>query len=188
MPGEALVRLESDDLVPVARAAKRRYGRPLAEAVDWALRMRGAERPQSIDEWREVLEGGAPVPGGAVGEGVAPPVQEPRSGSRWLLVVALAAGAGGCGCLVAARERGVTCPGVVSPQERHRFEHARDGLRLGTGALRSGATAGGARDDAGEVRCCPQGVRVVPGGDCAGPMCGAGKAVSVQVSEYVQGE
>ena len=91
VPSEALVRAESDDLVPVARAAKRRYGKPLTEAVDWALRMRGAERPQSIDEWCEVLEGGVPVPGGAVGEGVAPPAREPRSGSRWLVVVALTA-------------------------------------------------------------------------------------------------
>ena len=91
VPSEALARAESDDLVPTARAAKRRYGKPLTEAVDWALRMRGAERPQSIDEWREALEGGAPVPGGAVGEGVAPPAREPRSGSRWLVVVALAA-------------------------------------------------------------------------------------------------
>ena len=90
VPSEALARAESDDLVPVARAAKRRYGKQLTEAVDWALRMRGAERPQSIDEWCEVLEGGAPVPGGVAGERAEPPFTEPRGGWRWPVVVVVA--------------------------------------------------------------------------------------------------
>ena len=57
VPVDALSRIERDDLEPVARAAKRRYGRSLTRAVDWALRLRAAERPQSIAQWRRVLEG-----------------------------------------------------------------------------------------------------------------------------------
>ena len=62
VPSDATARTMDDHLVPVREAAAGRYGRPLTDAVDWALRMRGAERPQSIEEWREVLEEGRSPP------------------------------------------------------------------------------------------------------------------------------
>ena len=70
VPVDALSRIEHDDLEPVARVAKGRYSRRLTDAVDWALRLRAAERPQSIDQWRRVLEGRSRPPrasGGASG-------------------------------------------------------------------------------------------------------------------------
>ena len=61
VPSDATARTMDDDYVPVREFAARRYSKPLTDAVDWALRMRWSERPQSIAEWRQVLEeGGAP--------------------------------------------------------------------------------------------------------------------------------
>ena len=57
VPSDATSRIEDDDLVPTGQATAGRYGKPLCDAVDWALRLRGTERPQSIAQWREVLEG-----------------------------------------------------------------------------------------------------------------------------------
>ena len=62
VPSDATSRIEDDDLVPVSQATGGRYGKPLCDAVDWALRLRGADRPQSIAEWREVLEGRSAPP------------------------------------------------------------------------------------------------------------------------------
>ena len=42
-------------LVPAVKAAEGRYGRPFLEAIDWALQMDPAQRPQSVDAWRQRL-------------------------------------------------------------------------------------------------------------------------------------
>ena len=70
-PSEAPGRSVGDDLVPTGQATAGRYGKPLCDAVDWALRIRGTDRPQSIAEWREVLEGRSAPP--------APSVEHPSS-------------------------------------------------------------------------------------------------------------
>ena len=59
VPVGALSRIERDDLAPVGRVAKRKYSKELTGAVDWALKLRAADRPQSIDQWRRMLEGRA---------------------------------------------------------------------------------------------------------------------------------
>ena len=98
-PSEALARVVSDDLAPVAQAVDRPYGEQLTRAVDWALRVRGSERPQSIEAWREVLNGRGGVPGGGTEEvPPSPESPEPPRGKRWPAVagiVALLAVAGG---------------------------------------------------------------------------------------------
>ena len=115
-PSEAPARSVGDGLVPTDQATAGRYGKPLCDAVDWALRMRGTDRPQSIAEWREVLEGRSvpPAPsadtaGGDSHSSAAPPVGQtastPEDGRtsggkgrrRWLaaLGVAAAVAAGG---------------------------------------------------------------------------------------------
>ena len=71
VPSEAPDRLAGDDLVPTGQATAARYGKPLCDAVDWALRMLGSDRPQSIAEWREVLEGRSAPP--APSAGILPP-------------------------------------------------------------------------------------------------------------------
>ena len=58
VPVDAAVRAgEDDSLVPVGRAAAREYGKPLLDAVEWALQVRRTDRPKSIGEWRKVLDG-----------------------------------------------------------------------------------------------------------------------------------
>ena len=74
VPSDATSRIEDDDLVPTGQAAAGRYGEPLCDAVDWALRLRGADRPQSIAEWREVLEGRSAPPDPSAGHPSAEPV------------------------------------------------------------------------------------------------------------------
>ena len=70
VPSDAPSRMQADDLEPAAEASQGRYGRSLTDAVDWALRLRIADRPRSIDEFREVVEGRAAPP---------PPSVEPPS-------------------------------------------------------------------------------------------------------------
>ena len=57
VPVGALTRIERDELAPVGGVAKRKYSKQLTGAVDWALKLRAADRPQSIAQWRRVLEG-----------------------------------------------------------------------------------------------------------------------------------
>ena len=57
VPCDARCRLGGDPLVPVSRGAKRRYSKELTDAVDWALTVNAKERPHSIGEWSEALEG-----------------------------------------------------------------------------------------------------------------------------------
>ncbi len=61
VPSDATDRTMEDRLEPAGRAARGRYSRSLSDAVDWALRLRAADRPQSIEEWRTVLDGGRRV-------------------------------------------------------------------------------------------------------------------------------
>ena len=74
VPSDATSRIEEDDLVPASQATAGRYGKPLCDAVDWALRLRGTDRPQSIAEWREVLEGRSAPPAPSAGHPSADPV------------------------------------------------------------------------------------------------------------------
>ena len=68
VPTDAPSRMQDDDLEPAAEASRGRYGRSLTDAVDFALRLRISDRPQSIDQFRDVLEGRVAPP---------PPTVEP---------------------------------------------------------------------------------------------------------------
>ncbi len=71
VPPPAIVdRLRHDALVPAARAAQGHYPPALLAAIDAALRLAAAERPQSIADWRRLMQA-APVP--------AASRQQPRS-------------------------------------------------------------------------------------------------------------
>ncbi|MGQ0673209.1 MAG: protein kinase domain-containing protein [Hyphomicrobium sp.] len=60
-PTEATSRQLSEDLVPVARAARGRYRDKFLKAIDHAMRLPPAERPQSIAVWRRALLDGSTV-------------------------------------------------------------------------------------------------------------------------------
>lgn len=57
-PDDATDRSMDDRLQPTAEAVRGRYSRSLVDAVDWSLRMRAGDRPQSVREWREALDAG----------------------------------------------------------------------------------------------------------------------------------
>ncbi|QQS12285.1 MAG: protein kinase [Rhodospirillales bacterium] len=71
-PPAASDRMMDDDLVPAAEAGKGRYAPSLLAAIDAGLRLRPAERPQTIADLRRVLSGGgggaAAMPGAATRE------------------------------------------------------------------------------------------------------------------------
>ncbi len=59
-PLEAAARVPSDPLVPALRAAEgTAFGAPLLRAIDWALRPEPQQRPQSVAQLREALQGDA---------------------------------------------------------------------------------------------------------------------------------
>ena len=62
VPSDATARIMDDCMVPIAEIVAERYSDSLIDAVDWALQMRVSDRPQSIEEWREVLYKGERIP------------------------------------------------------------------------------------------------------------------------------
>ena len=58
-PPEATGRVTDDPYVPAGQAVKKPYSPELLLAVDAALRVNDRDRPQSIDEFRDILEGQA---------------------------------------------------------------------------------------------------------------------------------
>ena len=71
-PEEATARIEEDHLVPAAEAARDRYDPILLQAIDRALAMKVADRPQSIAQWRALLTGAADLAAAAPAPGPAP--------------------------------------------------------------------------------------------------------------------
>lgn len=52
MPAESPDRMLKDELRPVAELARGHYRPSFLDAIDWGLRLRIEDRPQTIDEWR----------------------------------------------------------------------------------------------------------------------------------------
>lgn len=61
-PQSAVDRVSDDELVPATKLGEGRYAPGLLSAIDAGLRLKAAERPQSIDEWRGLLAGATEVP------------------------------------------------------------------------------------------------------------------------------
>ena len=97
-PIEATERVEEDPLRPVAEMARGRVSARLAAAVNAALAMKRTSRPQSLEEWRALLDRPKPPPTGEE-EAAEPPQQE---GPR---VVGPETAAGGSGPGLAGRRR-----------------------------------------------------------------------------------
>jgi len=56
-PIDAVARIHDDPHVTATLAGKGRYSPEFLAAVDWALRVRADERPQSVADWKSALEG-----------------------------------------------------------------------------------------------------------------------------------
>lgn len=54
-PPAATDRAEKDSLVPAAKAFRRRYPQHLLDAIDWAMAIAAADRPQSVDQFLAAL-------------------------------------------------------------------------------------------------------------------------------------
>ncbi|RTL46624.1 MAG: serine/threonine protein kinase [Burkholderiales bacterium] len=61
-PPPATARAMTDERVPLATVNPPGYPAAFLAGLDWALRVRPHQRPQSAAEWREVLDGRAEVP------------------------------------------------------------------------------------------------------------------------------
>jgi hypothetical protein len=61
-PLPAAARALHDELVPLARLQPAHCSTAFLEAIDWAMAVRPAERPQSAAIWRDVLEGRLELP------------------------------------------------------------------------------------------------------------------------------
>lgn len=90
-PHEAVQRAVEDPTTPTVEAAKGRGSKQFLEAVDWAIRPREADRPQSVDEWRAALLGGnvnapatssAPTQRMPTGSGAATTAAKPKKEKR----------------------------------------------------------------------------------------------------------
>ena len=83
VPEDAVDRVEEDRVRPVAQVARGRVSESLAEAVDTALALYRADRPQSLEEWRAMLD----RPPVKVSEEPAREPLKPPAGRRRLVVV-----------------------------------------------------------------------------------------------------
>jgi len=64
-PPSAMERATGDDLVSAAEAGKSRYAPSLLAAIDAGLKLKAADRPQTVADWRRVLSGLSPTHGEA---------------------------------------------------------------------------------------------------------------------------
>jgi formylglycine-generating enzyme required for sulfatase activity len=101
-PPSAIDRMQDDTMVPAMQAAHGRYAANLLAGIDAALRLKAADRPQSIAEWWRLLAGAAPAGGGGASSAGAAMVRSdaapggrivarPPRGRRMLLYGAAAA-------------------------------------------------------------------------------------------------
>jgi hypothetical protein len=89
-PEEAALRMDADHMPPAAQAANGAYRPSFLSAIDNCLKVRGAERPQSVAQLRPMLLGEAPDPRGR-GEPFLPTrkmLSKRRPPSRWLAAAA----------------------------------------------------------------------------------------------------
>ena len=94
VPDDSTTRVTDDRLLPAAQAAAGKYGKSLTDAVDWALRLRVSDRPQSLEEWCEVLEGGKTRPRSTSAnsrDSRPPPPPRKSRKSLWLAALGVAA-------------------------------------------------------------------------------------------------
>ena len=94
VPDDATARVMDDGLVPAAQAKAGKFSKTFTDAVDWALQLRSDDRPQSVQEWRGLLEGGAsrrrPVAASVRADKPPAPVRK-RGNGPWLAVLGVVA-------------------------------------------------------------------------------------------------
>ena len=120
VPEDATERVGADRVPPTAEAARGRVSARLAAAVDAAVAVDKADRPQSLEEWRGLLDERAAAGPAPERSRVGEPRQDPETSRResaqrrWLMGAA-AAGVAGAALAVGLA---LSWPGGVSDEER----------------------------------------------------------------------
>jgi serine/threonine protein kinase len=60
-PANAVDRMNGAAIIPAAEIGRRKYAPSLMTAIDAGLALKSEDRPQTIDEWREILATGVPT-------------------------------------------------------------------------------------------------------------------------------
>ena len=95
VPDEAMERIRQDPLIPITEAAKGKATKSFLSAIDWALRVEEADRPQGIRVWRSALLGEEDIPE-PVTEGTTTQTQQApgpdktqKTATRWLPAIGI---------------------------------------------------------------------------------------------------
>ena len=54
-PPAATRRVRKDPMLPAIKIGEGQYNKNLLQAIDWALKLSGEDRPQSVEQWREKI-------------------------------------------------------------------------------------------------------------------------------------
>ena len=54
-PPAATRRVRKDPMLPAIKIGEGKYNKNLLQAIDWALKLSGEDRPQSVEQWREKI-------------------------------------------------------------------------------------------------------------------------------------
>ena len=95
VPDEAMDRIRQDPTIPITEAAKGQATDSFLSAIDWALRVEEADRPQGVRVWRSALLGEEKVPAPASTGTTTQIRQRPeqdkktKASSRWILTTSI---------------------------------------------------------------------------------------------------
>ncbi|TWS94705.1 tetratricopeptide repeat protein [Reyranella sp. CPCC 100927] len=95
LPPAASDRMIDDALVPATQAAKGQLAPGLLAAIDWALKLKAADRPQTIGQWRRILSGESSGPTVRLATPIAANGPKKRTRGWWLAGLAAAVAAAG---------------------------------------------------------------------------------------------
>ena len=91
VPDEAMDRIRQDPLIPITETAEDKATKTFLSAIDWALRVEEADRPQGVRVWRSALLGEEDVPEPVTADAPTQTQQKPapdikqQASTRWLL-------------------------------------------------------------------------------------------------------
>ena len=94
VPEEAMDRIRQDPMISITEAAKGKAADSFLSAIDWALRVEEADRPQGVRVWRSALLGEEAIPEPTTGTTVQiqqrpEPDKTEKTATRWLLATGI---------------------------------------------------------------------------------------------------
>ena len=90
-PSDAIDRLERDPFEPAAKRCSSKGGRGFLKAVDWALKVKEGDRPQTIAAWKSAVLTAEPMPAKEIpppkSDLQPPSTQRKLTRSHWIVVI-----------------------------------------------------------------------------------------------------